>query len=112
MIPGGSEPSSTLIERISKDFGSFEAFKASFTANALGVFGSGWTWLVQNSAGKLVIENSSNAHSPIADPKKVPLLCVDIWEHAYYVDHQNRRPEFIENWWKVVDFGLVEAKLK
>lgn len=105
---GGGEPSGALAEAIDTAFGSFDEFKSKFTASAAGNFGSGWTWLVKNSQGQLEILNTSNADTPITDQSITPLLTVDVWEHAYYVDYRNARPEYLKNFWQIVnwDFAL------
>jgi len=90
---GGGEPTGELRKRIDADFGSFAAFKEQFSKKAATLFGSGWTWLVDNG-GKLEIVQTSGAATPLTTSAK-PLLTLDVWEHAYYLDHQNRRPEFI-----------------
>jgi len=103
-------PSPALEKLIKEFFGSVDDFKKKFTDNAIGNFGSGWTWLV-NINGKLEIQNTSNAESPITLRVK-PLLTIDVWEHAYYLDHQNRRPEYINKWWEVVNWKFIEEQLK
>ena len=106
----GGEPDGRIGEAIKADFGSFEEFKKKFTATALDCFGSGWTFLIQGKDGKLRIENLANQDSPVSKREK-PLLLVDLWEHAYYLKWQNRRPEWVETWWKLVDWDRVEALL-
>jgi Fe-Mn family superoxide dismutase len=90
---GGGEPGGALMEAITKDFGSFEKFREEFSAKAVTLFGSGWTWLVSNG-GKLEIVQTPGAGNPMTEGK-TPLLTVDVWEHAYYLDYQNRRPDFV-----------------
>lgn len=108
MAPGkGGEPSGKIAEAIDKDFGSFADFKKKFTTMALEVFGSGWTFLVEEQDGRLSIMNLANQDSPISTRRK-PLLLVDLWEHAYYLKWQNRRPEWVETWWKLVDWDKVD----
>ncbi|HPC34786.1 MAG TPA: superoxide dismutase [Candidatus Absconditabacterales bacterium] len=102
-IDGNTEISSA----INNKRGSFENFKTEFTNSAIGNFGSGWTWLVKNSNGELSIVNTSNAANPMTDGL-IPLLTVDVWEHAYYLKYQNRRAEYLENWWNVVNWNKVE----
>lgn len=106
---GIATPEGKLLEAIEKDFGSFEAFRKAFTQAALSLFGSGWAWLVQNIDGRLEIVQESNAGNPMRSGKK-PLLTCDVWEHAYYLDYQNRRPEFLENFWKLVDWNIVQER--
>ena len=89
-------------------FGELEKFKEEFTKAATGVFGSGWAWLVVGEDGKLAITSTANQDSPFAKKQK-PVLCLDVWEHAYYLKYQNRRPEYIENWWNVVNWTAVEG---
>jgi len=102
----GGQPSSVLIEKINATWGSFEAFKKAFNDQALAVFGSGWTFLVVKS-GKLEIVNTSNQVSPLSNGA-YPILVIDVWEHAYYLKFQNRRQEWIETWWNVINWKKVE----
>ena len=104
---GGGEPSGALADAINATFGSFADFKEKFTASAAGNFGSGWTWLVKNAAGSLEIVNTSNADTPITDAAVTPLLTVDVWEHAYYVDYRNARPEYLKNFWELVNWDFA-----
>lgn len=90
-----------LVAEINTTFGSVEEFKKQFTDSATKVFGSGWAWLVRDSAGKLLIKNMPNQDSPLM-LGLVPVIGLDVWEHAYYLKYQNRRPEYIENWWKAL----------
>lgn len=92
---GGGQPCGELLAAIEKTWGSFDAFKAAFSKEAAGNFGSGWTWLVKRADGSLAIVNTSNAGTPLTQGDK-PLLTLDVWEHAYYIDHRNARPAFIE----------------
>ncbi|KAL6071188.1 Superoxide dismutase [Balamuthia mandrillaris] len=103
------EMSNELQQRLKDAFGSVEEFKKKFTQAATTNFGSGWTWLVDVN-GKLEIMNTSNAESPVVMRVK-PLLTLDVWEHAYYIDHQNRRPDYITKWWDVVNWNFVNAQL-
>ena len=91
---GGGEPTGELADAINAKFGSYAEFKAAFTASAVGNFGSGWTWLVKKSDGSVAIENMGPAGTPLTTGDTA-LLCVDVWEHAYYVDHRNARPAFV-----------------
>ncbi len=104
------KPSGKLAELIERDFESFEKFKEEFSAKAATLFGSGWAWLVQTKEGKLQITGTSNAATPLTDELK-PLLTCDVWEHAYYLDYQNLRPSYIENYWELVDWKLIEERL-
>ncbi|OGC38838.1 superoxide dismutase [candidate division WWE3 bacterium RBG_13_37_7] len=102
---GGEEPKGKLAEKINEKFGSFEEFKKSFSGLAVGLFGSGWVWLFINKSNELEIKQYSNEGNPLSEGK--PLLTLDVWEHAYYLKYQNRRAEYIENWWNVVDWEKV-----
>jgi len=106
-IDGNTEISSA----INNKRWSFENFKTEFTNSAIWNFGSGWTWLVKNSNGELSIVNTSNAANPMTDGL-IPLLTVDVWEHAYYLKYQNRRTEYLENWWNLVNWNKVEELYK
>lgn len=107
---GGGEPTGTLANAINKSFGSFAAFKEKFAASALGNFGSGWTWLVKNKDGAVAIVNTGNAGCPLTDGKK-PLLTIDVWEHAYYIDHRNARAKYVESFWNYIDWDFVAKNL-
>ncbi len=104
---GGGTPTDKLLEEINKNFGSFESFKEQFSKAAATLFGSGWAWLVKNPDGSLSIEQTSNAGTPLTD-NKTPLITIDVWEHAYYIDYRNARPQFIDRFWEIVnwDFAL------
>ena len=107
---GGGEPSGKLMDAIKKDFGSFDKFKEEFNQAAATRFGSGWAWLI-NQDGKLVIASTPNQDNPLMDISEVkgtPILGLDVWEHAYYLKYQNRRPEYIDAFWNVVDWNKVE----
>lgn len=101
-----SVPKGKVIEKINKDFGSFDEFRKQFTQHATTLFGSGYTWLVL-SDGKLEIINTKDQDSPLSLGKK-PILVIDVWEHAYYLKYQNRRAEFIEAWWSLINWKKVE----
>ena len=109
LTPGGSEPSEALKARLQGAFSFFEGFKEQFTASAIGNFGSGWTWLVANG-DELEIVNTSNAETPVGTGK-TPLLTVDVWEHAYYIDHRNLRPSYLKAFWSLVNWDFVESNL-
>ena len=109
---GGGDPPKELGDAIVKEWGSLQDFKTKFQAAAVGQFGSGWAWLVKGKDGKLSIETTANAGTPIADEGKTPLLTLDVWEHAYYIDFRNQRPKFAEEFWKIVDWGNVAARMK
>jgi Fe-Mn family superoxide dismutase len=104
----GGAPTGTLADAITAAFGSFDAFKEAFGKAGVGRFGSGWAWLI-DTGGKLSIESSANQDNPISEGKK-PILGLDVWEHAYYLKYQNRRPDYISAWWNVVNWAEV-AKL-
>lgn len=104
----GGTPKGALSEAINDTFGSFVEFQEKFTASAAGNFGSGWTWLVKNADGSLAIINTSNADTPITDETITPLLTVDVWEHAYYVDYRNSRPEYLKNFWEITNWAFAE----
>ncbi|MEK6817549.1 MAG: superoxide dismutase [Nanoarchaeota archaeon] len=104
---GGEKPEKKLAKEIISNFENFENFKEQFTKASLGVFGSGWTWLVINSNGKLEIVSTKNQNSPLMDKLK-PLLGLDVWEHAYYLKYQNRRADYIKSWWNVVNWKKIE----
>lgn len=107
---GGGLPKGKIAELINRDFGSFEAFKEAFSNASATLFGSGWAWLVVNQDDKLEITQESNAGNPLTKNQKA-LLCCDVWEHAYYLDKQNKRPDYIEDFWKLVDWKAVEERL-
>jgi len=108
---GGNEPTGALADVIAKTFGSFSEFQDKFTKTAISTFGSGWAWLVKDSAGKLQITSTSNAGTPMADGQ-VALLTCDVWEHAYYVDYRNARPKYLEAFWNLVNWDFVNQNLK
>lgn len=103
-------PTGQLAEHINSTFGSFDKFKEGFTKNALDQFGSGWSWLVINK-NKLELMKTPNQDSPLMEGKQ-PLLGVDVWEHAYYLKYQNRRPDYVAAWWQVVNWDFVAMKLQ
>jgi len=104
---GGAKPRTQIAKAIDAKFGSFDAFKDKFSAAAVGQFGSGWAWLVKKSDGSVDIETTSNAGTPLTGANK-PLLTCDVWEHAYYIDYRNRRPDFVAAFWNVVNWDFVE----
>jgi len=106
---GGGAPGGDLADAINGTFGGFDDFKQKFAAAAGGVFGSGWGWLVVGSDGKLAIEGRPNQDSPLMDGK-TPILGVDVWEHAYYLHYQNRRPDYLAAWWNTVDWNAVAKR--
>ncbi|HEV7991362.1 MAG TPA: superoxide dismutase [Gemmatimonadaceae bacterium] len=106
---GGGAPSGKLAEAINSAFGDFEKFKEAFNAAGVGRFGSGWVWLV-NEGGKLAITSTPNQDNPLMDGKPAPILGNDVWEHAYYLKYQNRRPDYLKAWWNTVNWGEVEKR--
>ncbi|MCP4646418.1 MAG: superoxide dismutase, partial [bacterium] len=109
----GGEPTGELLEAINSSFGSFADFKAQFNAAAATRFGSGWAWLVKPADGSLVVSSTPNQDNPlmdIAEVKGTPLLTIDVWEHAYYLHYQNRRPDYIEAFWNVVNWEEVARR--
>src|SRR5205809_885966 len=104
MGPGkGGEPKGKLADDIKSTFGSFDQFKEKLAAAGVGRFGSGWAWLIKNKSGKLEVISTANQDSPLMDGN-TPILGVDVWEHAYYLKYQNRRPDYIKAWWNVVNW--------
>jgi len=111
---GGGRPSGKVAEALDAAFGSFEKFQEQFNAAAMGRFGSGWAWLV-NDNGKLKIGSTPNQDNPLMDVselKGIPLLALDVWEHAYYLKYQNKRNEYVAAWWNVVNWDEVAKRLK
>ncbi len=108
---GGGEPGGALGDAINKTWGSFAAFKEKFSTAATTLFGSGWAWLVKNPDGSLAIEQASNAGNPLKEGKK-PLLTCDVWEHAYYIDYKNLRPNYVDAFWKILNWQFVEGNFK
>lgn len=105
---GSREPGGELRAAIDRDFGSFEKFKEAFVDAGVGLFGSGWVWLCRDTNGKLLITQGSNAKNPLSDGL-TPLLTFDVWEHAYYLDYQNRRADALRALWDIVDWDVVES---
>ncbi len=107
MGPGkGGEPGGALAKAIAAAFGDFAAFKDAFSKAAMGRFGSGWAWLVSDKSGKLQVVSTANQDSPLTDGAK-PILGLDVWEHAYYLNYQNRRADYVAAWWNVVNWENV-----
>jgi Fe-Mn family superoxide dismutase len=110
---GGGKPTGKVAERIDSDLGGFDKFKEAFTNAAVGRFGSGWAWLAVDKSGKLSVEDSANQDNPLMKgigSGNTPILGLDVWEHAYYLKYQNRRPEYIEAFYQVIDWAEVESR--
>jgi Fe-Mn family superoxide dismutase len=113
--PGSSEPTGELRASISSKFGSLEGFQEKFNAAGAGRFGSGWVWLVATDGGGLEITSTPNQDNPlmdVADVRGTPILANDVWEHAYYLTYQNRRADYLEAWWQVVDWDKASERLQ
>lgn len=104
-------PVGPLAEAIKESFGSFEGFREQFAKSAAGLFGSGWAWLVSEEEGKLRIVQESNAGNPLRNGLK-PLLTCDVWEHAYYIDYRNRRPDYIKSFWEILDWNIISNRYR
>ncbi|MDQ1769643.1 superoxide dismutase [Labilibaculum sp. A4] len=112
---GGGKPSGSLLAAIEKDFGSFDSFKEEFSKAAATRFGSGWAWLVKQSNGKLVVSSTPNQDNPLmdlAEVKGTPILGLDVWEHAYYLKFQNKRPDYISEFWNVINWEEVAKRFQ
>ncbi len=107
----GGAPKRAIADAITKAFGDFETFKTKFSQAAVGQFGSGWAWLLRDGGGNVAIEAMPNEGCPLMEGKW-PLLVVDVWEHAYYLKYQNRRPDYIKEWWNVVNWDEVNKRLR
>ncbi len=110
MGPKGGEPSGKLADAIKSAFGDFAAFKEKFNNAGMTRFGSGWSWLSLDKAGALTVHSTPNQDNPLMDGM-TPIMGCDVWEHAYYLKYQNRRPEYVENWWNVVNWAAVAERL-
>jgi Fe-Mn family superoxide dismutase len=109
---GGGEPTGELAQAINAKFGSFPAFKDEFKKAATGRFGSGWAWLIVKDGGELAITSTPNQDNPlmdVAEAKGIPVIGLDVWEHAYYLKYQNKRPDYIDAYWNVVDWKAADA---
>ena len=107
---GGGEPKGKILEALLTTFGDFESFKEKFTQTAIGTFGSGWAWLVMDAKGALSITSTSNAATPMTSGQRALLTC-DVWEHAYYIDYRNVRPDYLNAFWSLVNWEFVEKNL-
>ena len=103
-----TKPAGKLMKAIERDFSGFDDFKESFTKQSVSLFGSGWTWLVSDEKGSLSIVRTENAKNPLTMEHTTPLLCCDVWEHAYYLDYQNLRPNYLDGFWHVINWDFVE----
>ena len=108
---GGGEPTGKLADAINAAFGDFATFKAEFTKTAVGTFGSGWAWLVQRPDGSVALVSTSNAATPLTGEDTALMTC-DVWEHAYYLDYQNLRPKYLENFWNLVNWDFIASNMK
>jgi Fe-Mn family superoxide dismutase len=108
---GGGAPSGDIASVIENNFGGFDSFKEKFNTAATTRFGSGWAWLLKDASGKFEITSSANQDSPLMEGK-TPILGLDVWEHAYYLKYQNRRPEYVGAWWNLVNWNEVNQGLK
>jgi Fe-Mn family superoxide dismutase len=108
---GGGEPSGKIADAINANFGSFEDFKQQFTDASATLFGSGWSWLVKKADGSLAITQTFNAGCPLTEEGQTPLLTCDVWEHAYYIDYRNARPDYLKNYWELINWDFVEGNL-
>tara|TARA_R110002072_G_scaffold56097_2_gene145503 strand:+ start:7472 stop:8074 length:603 start_codon:yes stop_codon:yes gene_type:complete len=106
---GGGAPTGAISDAITSTFGSFDEFKQAFSDAAASNFGSGWTWLVKDKAGKLTIQNTDDADTPIKDTGLTPILTLDVWEHAYYIDYRNARPDYIKAFWELVNWEFANT---
>lgn len=106
---GGGEPSGSLLAAINESFGSFAEFKSKFTDSAINNFGASWTWLVKNADGSLAIVNTSNAETPLTHEGVTPLITVDLWEHAYYIDYRNVRPDYLNGFWSIANWDFAQS---
>ena len=107
---GGGAPSGAIADAINGSFGGFDKLKEEFKKAAIGRFGSGWAWVIDNG-GKLVVESSANQDSPLMEGKKI-VFGIDVWEHAYYLNYQNRRPDYVDAWWNVVNWEAINKRLR
>jgi Fe-Mn family superoxide dismutase len=107
---GGDTPDGALGQALNAAFGSYDDFKKEFLSKATTLFGSGWTWLVKNKDGSLSVEQTKDAGNPLTSGQ-TPLLTCDVWEHAYYIDYRNRRPDYLENFWKIINWAFATKNL-
>lgn len=108
---GGGNPTGNIKDLIERDFESFDKFKDEFSTTATKLFGAGWAWLAQDDAGKLEIIPMKDAHTPLTE-SKTPILTLDVWEHAYYIDYRNARPKFVESFWEIINWDFANKNIK
>ena len=104
---GGNEPTGALADAINETFGDYQQFQEAFTTTAVTTFGSGWAWLVKNAQGKLELVSTSNAGTPLTEKGVTPLITCDVWEHAYYIDYRNARPQYLKSYWNLVNWQFA-----
>jgi Fe-Mn family superoxide dismutase len=104
---GGGEPTGALAQAINSELGGFNAFKETFNKAGIARFGSGWAWLIVGKDGKLSVISTPNQDSPLMDGSGIPIMGNDVWEHAYYLDYQNRRPDYMAAWWNVANWDEI-----
>ena len=109
---GGGQPSGAVADAINDAFGSLDALKEEFNAAAANRFGSGWAWVVVDGSGKLAVTSTPNQDNPLMDGSGTPILGVDVWEHAYYLKYQNKRPDYVSAWWNIVNWDAVAENYK
>jgi len=108
MTPEAQEPTPEILEKLNESFGSYDAFKEAFEQAAKTRFGSGWAWLVKKADGSLAVMSTANQDNPLMSGEGTPILGLDVWEHAYYLHYQNRRPDYVSAWWSVVNWQQVQ----
>ena len=110
MSPDDSEPDGELLDAILSGFGTLEEMKSQFAAAAAARFGSGWAWVIKNSAGHLMVTSTPNQDNPLMDGSGVPILGIDVWEHAYYLNYQNKRPDYVQAWFNTINWDEVARR--
>jgi len=112
MSPNDSEPGGELLDAILAGFGTLEEMKSQFAAAAAARFGSGWAWVIKNSAGHLMVTSTPNQDNPLMDGSGVPILGIDVWEHAYYLKYQNKRPDYVQAWFNTINWDAVARRFE